>query len=368
MVGDIYDASLDPTLWPGVFDKASTFIGGSAAALSSYDIVAKQTHFYFSSGHEPHFLEQYTEKYAKINPVFPTVVFHDVERPLAIPDCLPQEEFCRSQFVREWVAPQGYVDTMFANLEKSPTGCALFTVMRHMRDGFADDAVRHRFGLVVPHVRRALLIGKVIELHKIEAAALADSLDTLASAMFIVDATGRIVHANASGFTMISEAKVVNAPNGRLRSIDPSADQSFQEIFPAAEAGDAALGRKGIAIPLRAGDGERHVAHVLPLTSGARRRAGVSYAAAAAVFVRKAGLDLPTPPEVLAREFALTPAELRVLFAIIQIGGAPEVASVLGIAEPTVKTHLKRLFEKTGTHRQADLVKLVAGFSNPLLN
>ena len=43
-------------------------------------------------------------------------------------------------------------------------------------------------------------------------------------------------------------------------------------------------------------------------------------------------------------------------------------ASVLGIAEPTVKTHLKRLFEKTGTHRQADLVKLVAGFSNPLLN
>src|SRR3954451_10154893 len=127
--------------------------------------------------------------------------------------------------------------------------------MRHMRDGFADDAVRHRFGLVVPHVLRALLIGNVIELHKIEAAALADSLDTLASAMFIVDATGRIVHANASGFTMISEAKVVNAPNGRLRSIDPSADQSFQEIFTAAEAGDAALGRKGIAIPLRARDG-----------------------------------------------------------------------------------------------------------------
>jgi DNA-binding CsgD family transcriptional regulator len=33
-----------------------------------------------------------------------------------------------------------------------------------------------------------------------------------------------------------------------------------------------------------------------------------------------------------------------------------------------VKTHLGRLFEKTGTSRQADLVKLVAGFSNPLVD
>jgi DNA-binding CsgD family transcriptional regulator len=28
--------------------------------------------------------------------------------------------------------------------------------------------------------------------------------------------------------------------------------------------------------------------------------------------------------------------------------------------------HLRRLFEKTGTGRQADLVKLVAGFASPL--
>jgi DNA-binding CsgD family transcriptional regulator len=46
--------------------------------------------------------------------------------------------------------------------------------------------------------------------------------------------------------------------------------------------------------------------------------------------------------------------------------GAPEVAEALGIGEGTVKTHLKRLFAKTGTRRQADLVKVVAGFASPL--
>jgi DNA-binding CsgD family transcriptional regulator len=54
------------------------------------------------------------------------------------------------------------------------------------------------------------------------------------------------------------------------------------------------------------------------------------------------------------------------MLANVDIGGVPEVAAALGVAETTVKTHLSRLFEKTGAGRQADLVKLVAGFSTPL--
>jgi DNA-binding CsgD family transcriptional regulator len=57
-----------------------------------------------------------------------------------------------------------------------------------------------------------------------------------------------------------------------------------------------------------------------------------------------------------------------VLLAIAEIGGSPEVADALGIAETTVKFHLRQLFEKTGTHRQADLVKLVGGFTSPLIS
>ena len=52
--------------------------------------------------------------------------------------------------------------------------------------------------------------------------------------------------------------------------------------------------------------------------------------------------------------------------AIVEIGGAPEVASVLGISDTTVKTDLQLVFEKTGTKAQADLVKLVAGLMSPL--
>ena len=109
---------------------------------------------------------------------------------------------------------------MFSTLEKLASGCTVFMAMRRMRDGFFDDEMRRRFGLILPHVRRALLIGKVIELHKVKAVALADSLDTLASGMFIVDGTGRIVHANASGYAMLAESNALRAPGGRLWVVD----------------------------------------------------------------------------------------------------------------------------------------------------
>ena len=202
----------------------------------------------------------------------------------------------------------------------------------------------------------------MVDLNKVEAAVLAD---TLAAAMFLVDARGSLVHVNVSGHTMLAEASVLKAASGRLRAVDAQSDQILGDIFATAPAGDLSFGRKGIAVPLKARDGERYVASVLPLTSGTRRKAGISYAAVAVVFVRKAAPDLPTLPEAIAHEFRLTPAELRVLFSIVDVGGVPEVAGILGVTDNTVRTHLQHVFEKTETNRQAELVKLVAGYASP---
>ena len=366
VVGDIYDASLDPALWPTAIESVCRYVGAASAGLHSQDAISRATDALFWWGGAPSaadYFQAYVEKYGKLNPIFPGVIFFDLEQPVAVPDVISCDEFVQTRFFREWLAPQSLMDGLFSNLEKGVTSCAVFTAMRHAQQGPVDDRMRRRFELITPHVRRSMLIGKVIDLHRVEAAALADTLDELASAMFIVDATGRIIHANLAGHRLVGEADVLRAGGGRLSASDPRSGQNLLDVFVAAQAGDAAVGKGGIAVPLTARTGERYVAHVLPLTSGARRKAGVSYAATAAVFVRKAGLDLPSPPEAVASEFKLTPAEVRVLFAIVQIGGVPEVAPVLGVSEQTVKSHLHRVYEKTATKRQADLVKLVASYA-----
>jgi DNA-binding NarL/FixJ family response regulator len=63
----------------------------------------------------------------------------------------------------------------------------------------------------------------------------------------------------------------------------------------------------------------------------------------------------PSPPEAIAKTYKLTAMELRVLLAIVEVGGVPEVAEALGIAETTVRTHLRQPYQKTGVDRQADL-------------
>jgi DNA-binding CsgD family transcriptional regulator len=161
-------------------------------------------------------------------------------------------------------------------------------------------------------------------------------------------------------------ANCLRSTSGRLAACDLQVDKIMRETFAAADKGDAAIGVKGIALPLAARDGERYVAHVLPLTSGTRRLAGVACAATSAMFVRKAAMECRSAPEVIARTYKLTPTELRVLLAIVEVGGVPEVATALGVAESTIKTHVGRLFGKTGAIRQADLVKLVAEYSTPL--
>ena len=44
-----------------------------------------------------------------------------------------------------------------------------------------------------------------------------------------------------------------------------------------------------------------------------------------------------------------------------------EAADMLGIGEPTVRTHLKRIFAKTDTTRQADLVRLLQNATPPIM-
>jgi DNA-binding CsgD family transcriptional regulator/PAS domain-containing protein len=368
LIGRIYDATLDSTMWVDVLDEAARFVGGSASSLYYRDAAGRRPGVAYQSGLDPRYVQLYLDTYAKLDPTVTGYFFAKLEEPTATADVMPYDEFLKTRFYKEWARPQSLVDTANAILERSTKTAAGFVVFRHERDGLVDDETRRRMRLVVPHFRRAALIGKTLDLNEARSATFADAFDGISAALFLVEADGRIVHANAAGNVMLDTADVLRAGAGRIVANDPQADLTLAEIFAAASKGDAAIGIKGIAVPVGTIDGTRYMAHVLPLTSGARRRVVTSYAAVAALlFVHKAVLEIPSPPEAIAKAYKLTPMELRVMLAVVEVGGVPEVAEALGIGETTVRSHLHHTYHKTGTNRQADLVKLVAAFSNPLL-
>jgi len=189
-----------------------------------------------------------------------------------------------------------------------------------------------------------------------DAAPLAGVIDSLSAGVFLIGGDGAIVHANAQARTILASTDILRVVRGRLVAADPEANLALRDALRAAMFGDT-VGRA--ELPLTSRDGTRHVVRVRPLPAAVSR--------AAAVFVDRATFEAPSSPDVIRRAYQLTPAELRVLFAVVDLGGVPDVAAALGIANSTVKTHLGSLFRKTGTKRQADLVKLVAAFSHRLV-
>lgn len=367
LVAAIYDAALAPQTWPEVLNTCRRFVGGLSANIFAKDSAGISGGVYHTDGHiGDHWTRAYFERYARIDPATGMHLVTPLEKPVATADLIDLDEFRESRFYREWSVPQGIVDFICAPIEKRGSWVACFGIFRHQRDGMVDAATKERMGLLVPHIRRAVVIGKVIETGSLKADTLGEAVDGLASGMFLVDATGRMTYANAAGTALLGQG-AIRKLGGRLIADDADANKQLAEVVSAAGDGDTAVDRRGISIALPGSDGEDHVAHVLPLTSGARKVAGEKYAAVAAIFVHRATLDLPEAPEVIARTFGLTLSELRVMSAIVHIGGVPETAEELGVAETTVKTHLHRVFAKTGTSRQADLVRLVAGFASPLV-
>ena len=337
LIGDIYDAALDPELWPSVLQAICGFVPGCMANIYSQDAIDKTANRYFTWGHDPHYVSLYLETYAGLNPMLPAQLFFPAGEVYSMADIISHAEMRETRFYREWLEPQGYVDFVGCNLDKSATTVAPLAVVRHIRDGIVDEETRRRMGLIAPHVRRAIRISKVIDLAKVEAVAFADVLDRLAAGVFLVDSDGRKVHANASGRALLAEGAVIQESGGRIVATDPRANLALREVVARAAAGDAAVGTKGIAVMLPARDGAEYVADCLTLTSGSRLSTGVCYGAVVAIFIRKTTLDLQSPVELLSRRYGLTASELRVLLALIDTGSVAEVARHLGISEGTVE-------------------------------
>jgi DNA-binding CsgD family transcriptional regulator len=363
VIETIYDAGLEPALWNDAVVRIRDFVGGKACGLFSKDSISKfgLTHYY--CGADPDYIRLYSETYCKYDPLSRLPPYGKVA---SIPDLVDYDDYRRGRFYQEWLKPQGCNDAANVVLEKSSRPI-LMTVLSGKR--MVDEEMRRRIALIVPHANRALMINRTIELRQAEATAFAETLNGLAAGIFFLDAACRIVHANAAGHHMLETDDVLRLIGGQLVARDVQFNKILREIFSVG--GHAAIAGQDRSLSLTAHDGERYVAHVLPLASVMRNGAQRSGAeqtsgAVAALFVRKAALSVRSSGELLASTFDLTPSELRVFFAVVELTGVSEVAQALGVAETTIKTHLQRVFAKTGTSRQADLVKLAAGFSNPL--
>ena len=222
LIGEIYDAALDPALWSDVLGNVRRFIGGWEAALSWKDAVAKRGDSYFQNGgQDPRYRQLYFEKYIKLDPFTTTQFVVELDEPKSFLDVMSYDDLVQTRLYKEWAQPQGIVDGLMCLIDRSATSVGFLVVFRDARQGFVDDETRRRARLVAPHIRRATLVGRVIDLKKAEAASLTETLDGIGAGMFLVNAAGIIVHANTTGRAMLMNESLMRAESGRLVANNP---------------------------------------------------------------------------------------------------------------------------------------------------
>lgn len=281
-----------------------------------------------------------------------------------IRDWIDVDEFRTTTFYNEWAQPQGLEDAANILLGKSAEGISRPSIMKG--GGPVDRRMYQTISHLTPHMQRAMLVRQKLQQQNALETTSVRTLDALRTAVLLLDADGHITHANASAREILDEADVLRSVHGRLVTSDLNADRMLRQALAGTALGDRSMMSANISLHLTARNGSHYVGNLLPLTAGRRQMFGASYEACAVLFVSKAALETIVAPDLIRKLFKLTPAELRVFLAIVEIGGVPDVARSMGIAETTIKTHLTRIFTKTGTKRQADLVRLVAAFTSPI--
>ena len=77
------------------------------------------------------------------------------------------------------------------------------------------------------------------------------------------------------------------------------------------------------------------------------------------VFITDSAAPVTVDAEALKQTYGLTPAEIRVAVTIAQGQTLKEMSSSLNVTTGTLKSHLKRVYDKTRTDSRAKLVKFI---------
>ncbi len=187
----------------------------------------------------------------------------------------------------------------------------------------------------------------------------ARSFDQIGKAVVAIDETGKVIHANAQAELLLGAS--VRLTEGRLMFADRKAAADYEKIVNRLGAtregktlgADPIIVRRRNASPL--------MIKILPVDGAAR---SPFLNARALVLVNEIGRPARSDWQILKRALGLTPAEARLAAHLATGESLESVAEAVGITKETARSTVKSIFQKTDTHRQAELVALLASLAS----
>jgi len=352
LVGDIYECALDPTVWPRALDGICEAVGGAAAWIAVHYPNQIRSVYQIEVGTDPDWQRRLREHYVAASPFVGATHHIDAGDVVAVGDVIDYDEFLAGRFYQEWAAPQGWPDILMAVAAKEPDRFSWLGICLKAR---AAAAQKDLVAALLPHVERALRISDLLEMRTAQAADLTAAVEELSSGMVLVDAGLGVCGINPAARRLIEDARGLRIDGDRLRL--SSSDMGAALMEAVAACAEGGMDRGGASILFDRIDRDLGlVVHVLPLAAA---RDDPARQSVAVLFLTDPARPSRPPLDGLVRRFGLTPSETRVLLGLLEGKSPRAIAAAQGVGLPTVRTHLSRLFDKTATKGQTDIVRLV---------
>ena len=355
LIGQVYDAAIEPRGWPQVLERLSDFLEGAATKLTFQNV--KTLHSEANSVRMPPEADLiYAQYYFKINVFLQRVAKLRAGTLIPVWELLPRDVYQRSEFYNDFCRPNDMCHPIGVVLANEPDARVVFTCGSAKAANEFEPEHLGRLRRISPHLVRAAGVSLRLSRAEIAKSANAEALDRVAQGVLIVAADAEVLVANRAAEVLLAEADGIRTEKSIARASE-AADTALLRrlIAAAADRSDAAGGVMTIRRPI-----PRRPLSVLVAPLTIESAWFVAGQPAAIVFVADPDSAPSTAQDQLRNLYRLTPAEAAVAMAISRGAGLQAVADELQISLTTARTHLQHVFEKTETRRQAELVRLIS--------
>jgi DNA-binding CsgD family transcriptional regulator len=361
MLATLYSAPLQPTQWNVFLGQLGEMMGVKKAALLSHDFAKDKHQMVAVFG--PQVLESvkvYEEYYHQFDEWTRRFPVRGVPgKVMRGEQVWLDAELLRSTFYNEFLKPFGTRGLAAVAIGRAPAFDALSIYHGPLEEPFSKELLE-QLQAFVPHLEIALSMRRRLENLEAQVSSLESALDGLESGIVLIDREGRCIFANKVARRILDERDGLLLERQVL---------SAQSIAEAATLRAALLSARSAPMPLSSKPAAMLISRLgrkpLSLLAAPLRAESmlVPARAVAIVLIRDREMKTTMPAEALAMLYDLTPAEARLALTLLDGNSLAEAADQHKIAEQTARTQLKKIFQKTSTRRQGELIRLLAGIA-----
>ena len=362
IVEHIYQTLEDPSSWPTVLAEISDSLNGGVSALLYHDVRAHHGGLNESVRLPPEAIDLYQQHFHALDPWGEGTARLGLGRTGAVlngDQLITLAGLRRTEYYADYASKYDLVRILAGVVIADGPVLSVISILR-AECGKAFGTEEHqRLRGFMTHLKRVLEIRRKVEGLQLLHAASNHALDQLPTGVILVDASGRVIFANAAAERTLKLREGLTVEDGRLCAILANETVSLRALINAAIGTTIGEGLKpGGVMKVSRPQFERPLSVTVSPVAANAQVANIGHAGAAILISNPDQPESPDP-DVLRATFRLTGAETRLTIAICSGLSLGEAAEALKITRETAKSCLKQVFAKTGTSRQSELVAVI---------